>query len=200
MAKTCSFDGCEKPNLAKTLCAGHYMQIRQGRELRPLRATKPHARRPKGMSEDDWFWHRADKSEGCWPWTAATTREGYGELRRDQQMVYAHRVAYELTYGPIPAGRAIDHQCRNRACVNPAHLLAVTPKENSENLGIAANNSSGVRGVSWAKHAKAWRVQVGHRGEHFDGGYYQALADAERAAVALRNKLFTNNVADRVRA
>jgi hypothetical protein len=57
------------------------------------------------------------------------------------------------------------------------------------------NHSSGIRGVTW-KNGR-WYVQVRHNGKNHYGGYYDELADAGVAAVALRNRLFTHNDADR---
>lgn len=69
-------------------------------------------------------------SNGCMRWTGAHVANGYGQIRYDGRVVYAHRVAYELMRGPIPEGLYIDHLCRVRDCVNPEHLEPVTHKEN----------------------------------------------------------------------
>lgn len=69
--------------------------------------------------------------QGCWEWTAALQSSGYGCTGIGNRRVgLAHRVAYELLVGPIPAGLQIDHLCRNKRCVNPAHLEPVTASEN----------------------------------------------------------------------
>ena len=68
--------------------------------------------------------------DGCWEWTGCLMPLGYGQLRRDGKTVYAHRVMYELMVGPIPEGLFIDHLCRNRKCVRPDHLEAVTNEVN----------------------------------------------------------------------
>lgn len=81
---------------------------------------------------DDWyrFWSRVDKTEGCWNWTGCIASRGYGDYEVRGQRFLAHRIAYTAIAGEIPSGLVIDHLCRNRRCVNPAHMEPVTNKEN----------------------------------------------------------------------
>lgn len=72
---------------------------------------------------------------GCWEWTGARSPQGYGMInvkRNDGRWIptTAHRVAYELHVAAIPPGLELDHLCRNRGCVNPEHLEAVTHRVN----------------------------------------------------------------------
>jgi hypothetical protein len=104
-------------------------------------------------------------------------------------------MVFEAMVGPIADGMVVDHRCHNRACVNPAHLQLATPKQNNENrAGANSNNvSTGVLGVWWNGRNKRYEVRVRHRYV----GCYASLADAEAAAIAERNEVYTNNLRDR---
>lgn len=68
---------------------------------------------------------------GCWEWQGHVNNRGYGMISvPGGSPALVHRVSYEEDSGPIQAGLVIDHLCRNTRCVNPAHLEAVTQREN----------------------------------------------------------------------
>lgn len=82
------------------------------------------------LSLEERFWQKVRKTDDCWVWAGCTNNQGYGQLWNGKKTMRAHRLAYELHVGEIPAGLEIDHLCRNTSCVNPSHLEAVTHQEN----------------------------------------------------------------------
>ena len=99
------------------------------------------------------FWSKVAKQDvGCWEWTAYRNKAGYGRFMLNaNRCVRAHRLAYELTIGPIPEGLMLDHLCCNPACVRPDHLEPVTNGENQK------------RGTGWvADLAAKTRCPQGH--------------------------------------
>lgn len=93
------------------------------------------------MTIEERFWAKVNKDGpipdyaphlgSCWIWTAGHDGNGYGHFQmHHKECVKAHRVAYELSVGPIPEGLVIDHLCRVHGCVNPDHLEPVTNGEN----------------------------------------------------------------------
>lgn len=86
------------------------------------------------------FWAKVDKTRACWLWTGWTNPSGYGRLKVDGHMVFAHRIAYQEVRGAIPIHLELDHLCRVRRCVNPDHLEPVTHSENIARGNVGAFN------------------------------------------------------------
>jgi hypothetical protein len=148
-------------------------------------------------SIEERFSAKVDTSGACWIWKGAVGHSGYGVFRVGDSLQKAHRYSYTRTKGPIPDGFIIDHLCHTPACVNPAHLRAVTPKQNVENRkGAPSNSSTGVRGVRLCPDGR-YRASVGHAGEYFHVGSFPTLQMAEAAVVAKRLELHTHNEVDR---
>jgi HNH endonuclease len=87
---------------------------------------------PRDLADRWWLRVNRDAPGGCWEWIGAKWARGYGIFIQPgtQKHLAAHRWGYEHLVGPIPEGLELDHLCRNRSCVNPAHLEPVTHLEN----------------------------------------------------------------------
>lgn len=113
---------------------------------RGWRYGKPRPRHAiNDVAAQERFWNKVQKGgDGeCWMWYGALMSTGYGTFGVAHNNQLAHRVAYELTIGPIADGLTLDHLCRNRRCVNPAHLEPVTLGENSRRA--AASRKAGLQ-------------------------------------------------------
>lgn len=118
-------------------------------------------------SVEERFAAKFEQSEsGCWDWRASTDAGGYGQMRvgprGSSRLRPAHRLAYELLVGPIPEGLDLDHLCRNRRCVNPAHLEPVTRSENLRRGARSALATHCPRGHAFDDE-NTLRTSRGHR-------------------------------------
>lgn len=129
---TCSVPDCQSAPKPLGLCQMHYDRKRRRGTLEPL----------VRLSHEEKFWSRVDASGDCWEWTRGKSSNGYGEFRVGATQRSTHRYAWTQLVGEIPAGKHLDHLCRNRICCNPDHLEIVTPRENClRGEGPAAQNA-----------------------------------------------------------
>ena len=135
----------------------------------------------------------------CYIWLGAMNAGGYGLFTAYGKHYKAHRFAYTFFVRQPDPGKFIDHICHRRHCVRPDHLREATRSENTQNVGVYANNKVGVRGVYWEPESGKFRVIVRYGGKNYQGGRHDSLPNAELAAINLRNRLFTHNDADKVK-
>ncbi len=95
------------------------------------------------------FWARvarSDDPEACWLWTGVILNNGYGVIKSlgsQRRLLLAHRVAYELQNGPIPAGHYVCHRCDTPACVRGSHLFTGTALDNNRDAAAKGRSAHG---------------------------------------------------------
>lgn len=86
-----------------------------------------------GLVEDR-FWTYVDKTGDCWLWLGSNNGVGYGQIRLCGTLKYAHRISYELKYGPVPSGLYVLHKCDTPSCINPDHLFIGRQVDNVKDM------------------------------------------------------------------
>jgi hypothetical protein len=93
------------------------------------------------------FWDkvRMGLPDECWEWRASTNSYGYGKFGIVGRVLGAHRIAWELSHGPVPEGQCVLHRCDNPPCCNPAHLFLGTQADNMRDCKAKGRNPHGER-------------------------------------------------------
>lgn len=133
--RVCSIDGCDKALYAKGWCGMHYQRNRK--------FGSPYSGADQGKrnhaSLEDRLWRHTQKRghQDCWLCSANGKHTKYAQIQeggQESRRLLAHRVSYELAYGPIPDGMVVMHSCDTPRCVNPAHLSVGTHQDNNDDM------------------------------------------------------------------
>lgn len=193
---TCTFTECNRPSRARGYCGAHYKQWLKGDGLYEVGS------RSIKRTLEEKIEASTIRKDGCWDWAGKLDKHGYPVIWRYDGTQLVHRIRWEILHGELSPNTILDHICRNLLCTNPEHLRPVTRKQNSENRSGASRNnkSTGVLGVSYIKSKGKYRACVRSMGKTLYCKEFRTLGEAEAAVIEARNRHFTHNDVDRVKA
>ncbi len=120
---------------------------------------------------------------------AGSVGKGYVDIRIDQRLYKAHRLAWLYMTGEWPE-QQIDHRDLNRANNRWDNLRVATNSQNHANTRAQSNNRSGFKGVSWSKAANKWMAQIVRDRCHTYLGLFDTPEDAHAAYCVAAERLF----------
>lgn len=162
----------------------------------------PNARR-NNMREADIqrFWSKVDRSGPCWRWTGGVFRCANGNYGRfwlgtkaTGRDHHAHRIAYMLTHGRIPAGMEVCHHCDNPSCVRPDHLFLGTHSDNMRDM-LAKGRRRNLPGDTNGNSKLTWSDVRAIRTRYAAGGIsLKALATHYHVNTALVHRIVRGQI------
>ena len=170
MNRTCSVADCNSPYVARGLCERHYRRWRRYGDPTKVRCEQHHG---KTVAERLAIYTK--RGPECWEWLGAKA-SGYGRLSAGDRPRGAHRIAWEVNYGPIPAGLCVLHRCDNRGCVRPDHLFLGTSADNTADMMAKGRNGVNPDPLKGMQHAKAKLNDAKVRAIHASYATHTALA------------------------
>ena len=115
------------------------------------------------------------------------TDAGYVCIRIDKRLYRAHRLAWLYVYGVWPED-CIDHVNHIRDDNRISNLRPSTKGENSQNLSMRLDNTSGVTGVHWYKAYNKWSAEIWYKGDKHFLGYFGTIQEAAQARIDAERK------------
>jgi len=140
-----------------------------------------------------WKWRddvrKRDNSRYAGKAAGSVQPDGYVKITINKRLYRAHRLAWLFVYGEWPQ-KDLDHRDGDRANNRIANLRPATSQENNRNVGLRADNTTGIKGVYWRTDRGKFRAEIRTDGKHLHLGSFDTLAEAIAARIAAEIEYF----------